>query len=86
MGAFFRAAMTGRGAMDELLNEMDEQMQVRGLATRTRESYLRSLLSIEGAGLPVTITVDPTTCPGVEPLVLPGFFRLAGTKAQAVPF
>jgi len=29
--------------MDELLNKMDEQMEVRGLSTRTRESYLRSV-------------------------------------------
>ena len=29
--------------MDELLNKMDEQMQVRGLAAMTRESYLRSV-------------------------------------------
>jgi len=29
--------------MDELLTKMDEQMEVRGLAARTRESYLRSV-------------------------------------------
>jgi len=29
--------------MDELLNQMDEQMEVRGLAARTRQSYLRAV-------------------------------------------
>ncbi|MEK7247873.1 MAG: site-specific integrase, partial [Chloroflexota bacterium] len=29
--------------MDELLNKMDEQMQVRGFAAMTRQSYLRSV-------------------------------------------